>query len=276
MEHPEKIPFVKMHGTGNDFILIDNRNRYLNDEQIGNLAAKICHRRFGVGSDGFIALQFDERGEADLTMVYKNPDGSDAGMCGNGARCFASYAATLGAPECFTFRVHSNIYRAEAGSNRALIHFPLLTQVEELLIDEEPLLSVYTNTEHIVCHTNRENLNNLPDLIERGKHYRNHDYFQPLGTNVNFIHGVNSNSLSVQTYERGVEGLTYSCGTGAIASALAWHHLQQAPSGTFHYEVEVRGGTLTVFFSFENEAGQYDQISLEGPVKFVYEGSFYV
>lgn len=276
MEESMSIPFVKMHGTGNDFILFDNRNRNLNDEQITSLSKKICQRRFGAGSDGFIALQFDETKEADLVMVFKNPDGSDAGMCGNGARCFGGFAVTLGAPQTFTFRVHQNIYKAVVREHNALITFPLQTKVTELILEGEPLLSVYTNTEHIVCSTVQTELNNIQMLSEKGRRYRFHEQFEPKGTNVNFIYGLGKNRVSLQTYERGVENLTYSCGTGAIASALGWHHLQQAGGGSYQYQIEVQGGTLTVHFSFQEETSLYENILLEGPYSFVYEGFFYV
>lgn len=265
-----------MHGTGNDFILFDNRSMGLKDEEISVLAQKACQRNFGVGSDGLIALEFDDSKEADLLMVFKNPDGSNAGMCGNGARCFAGYAATLGAPESFTFRVHSNIYKAEAAGSRAIIHFPLVTHVEELLIEKEPILSVYTNTEHIVCSSPPDELENIPVLMEKGHFYRNHECFLPKGTNVNFISGIGKHHLSLQTYERGVEGLTYSCGTGAIASALAWHHLQQEDSGSYLYKVDVKGGTLAIRFSFDKDTHKFNHISLEGPISFVYEGFFFL
>lgn len=269
------LPFIKMHGAGNDFILFDNRNLKLDDAEISKLAPAICDRNFGAGSDGLIALSFDDTTKADLHMIYKNPDGSDAGMCGNGARCFAAYAVTLGSPRNFTFRVHEHIYKAEVSGNGATIHFPLQTRVHEQVVANEAILNIYTNTEHIVCTSVIDELENHEHLIQKGMFFRNHPEFQPSGTNVNFISGIDTESLCLQTYERGVENLTLACGTGAIASAIGWHYLQQGNEGEFRYQVKVKGGTLFVNFSFDPSSNEYFNIKLEGPVSFVYKAEFY-
>jgi len=276
MTNLQSIPFVKMHGAGNDFILFDNRTLGLTDEQIEDLTPRLSNRKFGIGSDGVIALNYDRRKQADLVMTYKNPDGSDAGMCGNGARCFASYAVTLGAPSEFSFRVHDKIYRAKTAASSAVIDFPLETEVKKQTVDDYDLLNVYTNTEHVVCPVTADALSNESKLVKEGRTLRYHDAFQPAGTNVNFISGTDSSSVSLQTYERGVEQLTLACGTGAIASALAWHHLQAAGGGNFSYQINVKGGTLTVHFSFSEQRGYYTSIKLEGPTEFVFDGRYYL
>ena len=176
-----------MQGAGNDFILFDNRSIKISEEMISNLAPAICDRKFGVGSDGIIALQFDETKKADLVMIYKNPDGSDAGMCGNGARCFSAFAVTLGSPKDFTFRVHDNVYRAIVIDESVIIEFPLETEVLEQTVANEAILNVYTNTEHIVCPVQQHELNNEQKLVENGRFFRHHTEFEPKGTNVNFI-----------------------------------------------------------------------------------------
>ncbi len=265
-----------MHGAGNDFILFDNRTLNLSNEQIEELTPRLSNRKFGVGSDGVIALHYDRTKEADLVMTYKNPDGSDAGMCGNGARCFANYAVTLGAPSTFSFRVHDKVYRAETQTNSAIIHFPLKTEVYKQIVEGTELLNVYTNTEHIVCPVSEDMLAEETDLVEKGRELRYHNEFKPAGTNVNFISGTKPESLSLQTYERGVEQLTLACGTGAIASGIAWHHMQDAGGGNYHYQINVKGGTLTVHFSFSEHSGHYSSIKLEGPTAFVFDGHFYL
>ncbi len=275
MERPTLI-FTKMQGAGNDFILFDNRGVKMTEKELSNLAPSLCNRKFGVGSDGIIALQFDETKEADLVMLYKNPDGSDAGMCGNGARCFAAFAVTLGSPKKFTFRVHDKVYKASVKKNSVVINFPLETEVMEQSVANEPILNIYTNTEHIVCPTQTHRLDDEQDLVQRGRFLRNHPKFNPKGTNVNFVAGVDKTSLCLQTYERGVEDLTLACGTGAIASALGWHHLQQATGGKHTYKIKVKGGTLYVHFSFDEETKMYDNIKLEGPADFVFEGQYYL
>ena len=264
-----------MHGAGNDFILFDNRSLKLSDEDLTQLAPAICNRKFGVGSDGIIALQFDESKKADLVMSYKNPDGSDAGMCGNGARCFAAYAVTLGSPNKFSFRVHDKIYEANVDSDKVIVSFPLTTNVIEKNIANEAILEIYTNTEHIVCPVIVDELEHTDLLIKKGHFLRNHEEFYPKGTNVNFISGIESAQLCLQTYERGVENLTLACGTGAIASAIGWHFLQDEKSGNFQYEVKVKGGTLYVHFSFDKKKATYNNIKLEGPVSFVFTGEYY-
>lgn len=265
-----------MHGAGNDFILFDNRTLGLSNEQIEDLTPHFSNRKVGIGSDGVIALNYDRTKEADLVMTYKNPDGSDAGMCGNGARCFASYAVTLGAPAEFSFRVHDKVYRAKTKTNSVIIHFPLETEVEKQKVDERELMNVYTNTEHIVCPVSGDELSNEKTLVEEGRSLRYHEDFQPAGTNVNFISGTDATSVSLQTYERGVEQLTLACGTGAIASALAWHHLQEAGNGDFSYQINVKGGTLAVHFSFSKNSECYNSIKLEGPTEFVFDGRYYL
>ncbi|MFU8813193.1 MAG: diaminopimelate epimerase [Balneolaceae bacterium] len=269
------IPFTKMQGAGNDFILFDNRAFRLNNEQISALAPAMCSRRYGIGSDGLIALEFDESQQADLIMIYKNPDGSDAGMCGNGARCFAAFASTLGCPDQFTFRVHDNVYRAEIDAESVRIHFPLTTRVEEIEVDDHRFLQVYTNTEHVVCAVKKETLSKERKLVKKGRSIRQHDVFAPLGTNVNFICGSDHNLVHLQTYERGVEDLTLACGTGAIASALAWHYLQNGSEGSYRYKVDVKGGELIVHFTYSDKTHQYSTIQLEGPATFVFEGHYY-
>lgn len=265
-----------MQGAGNDFILFDNRNLKLKEEKLAELAPVLCNRKFGIGSDGMIALEFDETKQADLVMLYKNPDGSDAGMCGNGARCFAAFAVTIGSPRNFTFRVHDKIYSAEVNGQDVTIHFPLETEVTEQTVANEGILKVYTNTEHIVCPVQSAELDDEPALVTKGRFFREHPEFQPIGTNVNFIAGASSDELLLQTYERGVENLTLACGTGAIASALAWHYLQQAGSGDYSYEVKVRGGSLQVLFSYSDKKKTYNNIKLKGPAAFVFEGQFYL
>lgn len=270
------LSFTKMQGAGNDFILFDNRTLKLSDKKITSLAPQLSHRKFGIGSDGLIALEFDDTQQADLVMRYKNPDGSDAGMCGNGARCFAAYAVTLGSPKKFTFRVHDKIYKASVKKKSVVINFPLETKVLEKEVDGNYILDVYTNTEHVVCPVQTTFLENENALLHEGSYFRNHKHFKPKGTNVNFISGIDDSQVCLQTYERGVEGLTLACGTGALASGLAWHHLQEAGEGRFTYTIKVRGGALKTHFEFNSENKTYSKIKLEGPAVFVFEGDYYL
>ncbi|MEX0994738.1 MAG: diaminopimelate epimerase [Balneolaceae bacterium] len=274
------IPFAKIQGTGNDFILVDNRSGLLENIELSELAPRICDRKFGVGSDGLITFGKNRNGE--WVMTYKNPDGSDAGMCGNGARCFVKFAQMLGEINgneqtgTMEFRVHENLYEAEITGDQIRIRFPLRTKAEAITVDGDSLIQVYTNTEHIVYPVEPEMLDREETLIETGRALRNHESFAPKGTNVNFLYGTAEDRLLLQTYERGVETLTLACGTGAIASALAWHSLQEKPEGDFTYYVRTRGGTIIILFSFDEKTQTYTNISLEGPAEFVFEGTYYL
>jgi len=269
------ISFTKMQGAGNDFVVIDNRAQHLSKQEIIDLTPKICARKYGVGSDGFLALLPPEIENADYTMFFRNPDGSDAGMCGNGGRCIALFANSIGfAPEhCFS--VHDQLYRAEVKSSGEIgISFPITASVKELKINDQKLYAIRTGTEHVVMPVNEEELQNEERLYETGQHLRYHQRFKPQGTNVNFICGLNESTVKLQTYERGVEGLTLACGTGAIASALVWHHLQNTKEVSGAYEVETKGGTLKVYYTYDPKSQHYKNIKLKGPADFVFEGKY--
>lgn len=269
------IPFTKMQGAGNDFVVLDNRMLKLSEQEIAELAPRICRRKYGVGSDGILALSPSRNSEADYTMVYRNPDGSKAGMCGNGARCIALFAHSLGFGTTHRFNVHEQVYRAEiTGRNSVSVQFPMESGAAEHTVDGQKIYQIHTGTEHIVIPVEEDTLRQEERLRERGNRLRHHEFFEPKGTNVNFICGQEEESLKLQTYERGVEDLTLACGTGAIASALIWHHLQGQSASDRTFEVETRGGRLKVHFSFDPEAQTYGNIKLEGPAKFVFKGEF--
>lgn len=272
---PNHISFTKMQGAGNDFVVLDNRSQSLSKEELVELAPKICNRKFGVGSDGILALLPPEMEQADYTMFYRNPDGSDAGMCGNGARCIALFAHSLGFDARHQFNVHNQIYKAEVkDSNTVRISFPMKSRAHEITIDGQTLYAIHTGTEHIVTAKDNQNLDDEDRLREEGRLLRHHSQFQPKGTNVNFICGMDNNTLKLQTFERGVEDLTLACGTGAIASALIWHHMQDTDSRNNTFSVETKGGTLTVYFDYDPSNEQFTNIKLEGPAHFVFEGKY--
>ncbi|MEX0594003.1 MAG: diaminopimelate epimerase [Balneolaceae bacterium] len=265
--------FTKMEATGNDFVVVDNRNGQTSPDEWAALARRVSDRRFGIGSDGLILLE--ESVDGGLTMHYKNPDGSDAGMCGNGGRCFVRFALERGYDEPVRFRVHDKEYTGHVTDNETIrLDFPLETGVEPVRVDGENLYRVYTNTEHLVVPVRLAQLQEEEKLVKRGRALRNHPAFAPKGTNVNFIAGNRAEQVNLQTYERGVEALTLACGTGAIASALAWHQLKGGDDGEQSCRVEARGGVLKVCFRFSDNGDQYDRISLEGPARTVFTGSF--
>lgn len=269
------IRFTKMQGAGNDFVVIDNRSQELSKDDIINLAPKICDRRFGVGSDGILALLPPEIEGADYTMYYRNADGSDAGMCGNGARCIARFAHSLGFDAKHTFNVHEQVYEAGVQDETSVtVSFPMKASIQAKTVEGEDGYFSRPGTEHFVIPVEQNMLENEDQLIKKGRTIRHHPAFKPKGTNVNFIAGENTSTIKLQTYERGVEDLTLACGTGAIASALVWHHLKKGGPEKLIYNVHTKGGTLKVHFTFDESTTQYQHIKLEGPAHFVFEGTF--
>lgn len=272
------IPFFKMQGSGNDFVVIDNRDTRFSLEELIELTPKLCDRKYGVGADGLMALQKPRNPDTDYEMLYRNADGSDAGMCGNGSRCLALFASKLGMGTELAFNVHEKIYTAHVQDQQEIsVDFPFSTHVKEITIDNysHALYQVFTGTEHIVKETDREELKDEEQLYAEGKKLRDHSHFQPKGTNVNFFSGLNAESLELQTYERGVENLTLACGTGAIAAGLAWHHIQQLKTSTNEFLVQAAGGALKVGFSFDASNKTYKNIRLTGPADIVFEGTYY-
>lgn len=267
-----------MQGAGNDFVVLDNRSVSLSKEKLIELAPEICDRKFGIGSDGLLALFPPSKQDADYTMFYRNPDGSDAGMCGNGARCLALFAHSLGFDAEHHFNVHSQIYTAHVDdTDKVGVSFPMEASATERTLDGRQIYAIHTGTEHIVTTVDEDTLENEEALREMGEFLRYHSTFQPKGTNVNFICGVNKEQLKLQTYERGVEDLTLACGTGAIASALIWHYQQEkSESSSEEYSVKTKGGTLNVYFSFNATKATYSNIKLEGPAHFVFEGQYFL
>ncbi len=274
----EPIYFDKMEGAGNDFIVIDNRSNLFTLDEIIAFTPKLCDRRFGVGADGILVLENPKIPNVDYTMVYRNADGSDAGMCGNGSRCLALYAVTKGFDKTHTFNVHDAIYTAEVDVNQQQVQvsFPDIKVPSTLEISSQSLSKVYTGTEHVVKFVSPEMLENEKHLVEEGSSIRWHDFLNPPGTNVNFVHIIDSNSIKLQTYERGVENLTLACGTGAIASAIATHHKNELLDGNFIINVDVKGGQLQVLFEFDNSENIYKHTKLKGPAHFVFNGTFNV
>jgi len=278
MEKLTHIPFTKMHGAGNDFVVIDNRNSIITLEEIIQLAPSICYRKLGVGADGIILLETPSESDLDYTMIYRNADGSDAGMCGNGARCLALFAHQLGLGESFLFNVHDTIYKAEVIHKKQIrIDFPITISVGELQnIIDEPIYRIDAGTEHLVLPIAEKELENEETIYKRGKRLRYHNAFQPDGINVNFFCGSTPDSLKLQTYERGVENLTLACGTGAIASAVGWHHIQSGKDKKNSFAVHVKGGKLTVDFTYDPEKDIYRDITLSGPGQTVFTGEYHV
>lgn len=254
--------FYKYHGTGNDFILIDTR---LEENALpdGRTIEKLCHRRFGIGADGFIAVT-DASGY-DFGMTYFNSDGKESTMCGNGGRCAVALADLLSpgnAPYHFLAAdgAHSGIVTARNGN---ISHVRLKMQdIKEYTFHDNDLI-INTGSPQLVRFTGKE-----ADIFTEGRAIRYQERFQPGGINVNFVSKEKDN-IFVRTYERGVENETLSCGTGVTAAALS--HALQNDMTEGNIPVGTRGGQLRVYF--RREGNGFSDIWLEGPAEKVFEGS---
>ncbi|MCZ2222150.1 MAG: diaminopimelate epimerase [Chitinophagales bacterium] len=255
-----KINFSKYHGTGNDFIIIDNRNNsiHLTTEQINFL----CNRRFGIGADGLMFLH--EAKNYDFEMKYFNADGNEGSMCGNGGRCIVQFAFDNGIiKDNYHFMAIDGVHEAKFNDAKT-IHLKMqdVLQVEQRA-DNSFVLN--TGSPHYVKQVSSlENFN----VTEQGKLIRYNNEFREKGINVNFVQLLNNNTIKVRTYERGVEDETLSCGTGVTASALIFAN---NPKGSNNINVKTLGGNLSVSFDKENNH-TYKNIWLCGSATFVYNG----
>lgn len=251
--------FVKYQGTGNDFVMIDDRSGlFPADNQ--ELVAHICHRRFGIGADGLILLRNDP--DYDFRMVYFNADGAEGSMCGNGGRCIVRFAHDLGVFERETrFLAVDGEHSAVVEADAVFLKMGDVTQAEQ----HENFQFLHTGSPHVVQFT--DDLESL-DVVSEGRAIRYAAQFSPGGTNVNFVQILDSHTLFVRTYERGVEDETYSCGTGVTAAALAAYR-QFAVSGPV--TIKTLGGTLRVAFDTQPD-GTFTNVHLIGPAQRVFDG----
>lgn len=256
------VPFVKYHGTGNDFILVDQRTqRWLG---VGDrvLVARLCHRRFGVGADGLILLQPHAR--LDFEMVYFNADGRPSTMCGNGGRCVVAFAHSLG-----LIGAHCR-FSAPDGMHEARVRTDGIVELRMADVDDvqhwdEEACVLDTGSPHFVRFVTE--VDGL-DVVQEGKRVRYSAPFVQAGINVNFVQATDGQLLRVATYERGVEDETWSCGTGVVASVLAWAARDAA--ATSPVQVDTRGGRLEV--RFRRRGRGFSDVWLCGPAVRVFAG----
>lgn len=264
-----------MQGAGNDFIVIDNRKYGFSLNEIIEFTPKVCDRKFGIGSDGILILEPAQKEDVDFTMIYRNADGSDAGMCGNGARCLVLFAYHNGFNATQSFNVHNNVYEAEVHEeNSVSIHFPVHVNPQKKRLNNIELVQADAATEHLVTFVPKQKLEEEEVLVQTGSTLRYHPEVNPPGSNINFVFPDSKHSIQLQTYERGVEDLTLACGTGALASAVATHFHQQSIEKHASYTVNVKGGTLKATFDFNPDTATYHQLILTGPAHFVFEGKY--
>ena len=261
--------FTKMNGAGNDFVILDNRDLAysLSKEQI----AHICDRHRGIGADGLLAAEPCE-GDADFRFRYYNADGGEAEMCGNGARCFGRFTASLLPEETdeVSFETIAGQLSAKLiGDNVEVAMSDPFDLAPELKIEIEglstPIHSVNTGVPHTVTFVN--DLATL-DVVKAGASIRYHEHFSPAGTNVNFAQVIEPGHIAIRTYERGVEDETLACGTGMVACAL-YHHLITGASSPI--KVDVKGGE-TLEIGFEKSGDDFVEVTLTGPAEVTFTG----
>ncbi len=255
-----EIHFCKYHGTGNDFIMIDNRNSVL-DVSREELVRDLCRRHTGIGADGLISLEQSE--EYDFYMRYFNADGREGSMCGNGGRCVVAFAKALGIiGEHCIFDAVDGLHTARISGDIISLKMSDVHGIRQ--VDDAVFLD--TGSPHHISFVER--VHSFP-VYEKGKEIRYSSAYKE-GTNVNFVEQSGEQSFFVRTYERGVEDETLSCGTGVTAVALAAHHTGKTKDNKVI--LHTLGGDLSV--EFEYDQGVYKNIYLSGPAVKVYEGVF--
>lgn len=265
------VEFSKMNGTGNDFIVIDNRFYHFDDAELSEMAKRFCTRRTGIGADGLLALNVP-LGDADFRMRYINADGSIGTMCGNGARCLARFARSAGLHEDpLRFETDAGPHVAyvddESASVRLSMVEPRDLRREITLEDGLPDVTyVWTGTEHAVTFV--EDVASV-DVGTIGPLIRREPAFTPTGVNVDFVQVDRDRArLVVRTYEKGVEAETLACGTGAVAAACVAKEMALLDQNRI--SVDMPGGRLLVTFAEPSAPG----VTLEGEAAIVYRGSF--
>lgn len=261
-----------MSGSGNDFIIIDNRDRIINEEGLPDFVAKVCCRKMSVGADGFILVQDSD--SVDFKWRFFNSDGSQPEMCGNGARCAArfAYLNKIAGPK-MSFETIAGIVSAEVKKDRVKIKMmdpaDLKTDyILELKNGPLSLSSVNTGVPHVVVVT--DSLDDV-EVVKLGSEIRFHERYAPSGTNVNFIRLQKDGMVAIRTYERGVEDETLACGTGAVAGALV-----TAKKSKIKSPVNMRtksGQNLYVYYKAKKDI--FYDVYLEGDARIIYTGELH-
>ncbi|MGH7273606.1 MAG: diaminopimelate epimerase [Nitrospiria bacterium] len=282
-----KVPFTKMSGSGNDFILIDNRRHLLKEGILKDFIKRICVHRLSVGGDGVILVEPSK--SADFRWRLFNADGSEAEFSGNGGRCAARFAYLKKiAGRRLSFETLAGLVRAEIKKDRVKIQCPEARNLRPHLTI--PLVGrslqghfIHTGVPHVVLYVEDVDLVNVVGL---GRMIRNHPLFQPAGTNVNFVTRVDPHTVRIRTYERGVEDETLACGSGSVAAALITGALDKGLSPLTL--IQRSGKTLKVYFRIarplalpgtgphkESTGAAFSEIFLEGDAMIIYEGEMW-
>ncbi len=266
------IPFYKMSGAGNDFIIIDNRNQIVGDTDLSGFIVSICRRKMSAGADGLILIEDSDK--FDFRWQFFNSDGSKAEMCGNGARCAARFAHVTGiAGTTLSFETEAGVVSARIHGDRVKVKMPdpsdlklaYPLQLSNRLLE---IGSINTGVPHVVVMV--EQVADI-DVVTLGREIRLHQTFEPAGSNANFVQRIEDKAIEIRTYERGVEDETLACGTGAIASAIISASRFQMNSPV---DVKTRSGEyLTIHFNAKD--GRFEDIYMEGDARIIYTGELH-
>lgn len=253
------IPFVKYQGTGNDFVLVDDRQEKFDVANV-DLISKMCDRRYGIGADGLMLIR--EHQDYDFEMVYFNSDGRQSSMCGNGGRCIVQYASDLGlvGADCAFLAIDGKHTARILDDGRVSLSMCDVDKISENGDD----FVLDTGSPHYI-----QMVDAIPeDVVILGRAVRYSDDYAQEGINVNFVCRHSVDHISVATYERGVEDETLSCGTGVTAGVLACAH--HAGAKTCSTKVDTKGGRLEVSAVYRDD--KWQEVWLTGPANFVYRG----
>lgn len=252
--------FYKYQGTGNDFVIIDNRDLTFPKKDT-QLIEQLCDRRFGVGGDGLMLLENDD--STDFKMVYYNSDGNESSMCGNGGRCLTAFAKQLGIVDKQTNFIATDGLHKAAIDDENIVSLQM-KDVEEVRIEKDYVFLNTGSPHHVQFVDDLEHF----EVKKEGAKIRYGALYGQAGSNVNFVKQISNTEFSIRTYERGVEDETLSCGTGATAVAIVMHALGKTSQNQITINVE--GGKLRVTFEVAN--GIYSNVYLIGPAEFVFSG----
>jgi diaminopimelate epimerase len=269
-----KVEFAKLVAAGNDFILMDNRVlRITSAARLKDLAARMCDRKYGIGADGLLVLESSAAGG--FKMRIFNPDGTEAGMCGNGARCFAYYLSGGKKDFSLSFETKSGTVKARVngffvrinitGPKGLRLGIPLKLSGRSIRVN-----FIDTGVPHAVIFV--EGLQRI-DVSGLGRRIRYHSRFAPEGANVDFVEVIKPDAIKIRTYERGVEGETLACGTGSIAAALVT--AASEPEKVDTVKVSTAGGEI-LKVHFARTGHGFKDVWLEGEARLVYRGEYYV
>jgi len=254
--------FYKYHGTGNDFIVVDDRSSAFYPDPA--LISRLCDRRFGIGSDGLLILRNHEG--FDFEMVYFNPDGSPATFCGNGSRCIVAFAAHIGIGSTkFNFIAADSMHKASANHISNDTYHVKVSMIDPIIYSHNDNYTyLNSGTYHVVKFVDDPDSLNIMAVAPPIRYDKQ---FEPAGTNVNYA-AFRGDEIYVRTYEKGVEAETLSCGTGVTATAIAASLL----TGLNSFNIRTKGGMLRV--NFDRDGEKFSNVQLEGPAVKVFSGTF--